>query len=241
MVRALNNLDYVTVIVITKNEESNIARCLQSVKPFVHKLVIDSGSTDRTVEIAKENGAIVIHQDWLGFGKQKQRAMELAPTDWILSIDADEALSKQLIEEINSLDFGDSKKGYAVNRRTFFLGIEVRFSGWNPDWVTRLVNRKHARFTNVEVHEQLVGCDSIKRLNARINHFSYQTLGDIDRKTVLYGELGRVSRKKKKVRLTASIWAFFRTFFLKLGILDGRTGFRIACMNAKTTWIKYSD
>ena len=237
----MNNFKYVTVVVITKNEESNIRRCLESVAEFPNKLVVDSGSTDQTREIATELGATVIHQEWLGFGKQKQRAIGLAVTDWVLSIDADESLSQELVDEIKSIKLSDPQIGYALNRRTFFLGKEVKFSGWNPDWVLRLVHREHAQFTNSEVHEELRGCNSIERLKSRINHYSYQSIRDIERKTLLYGKLGKLSRKKKKNKLLSSSWAFFRTFCLKLGILDGMNGLRIASMNAKVTWIKYSD
>ena len=237
----MNNLDYVTVVVITKNEESNIRRCLESVAEFSNKIVVDSGSTDQTTQIAASLGATVIHQEWLGFGKQKQVAIETAPTDWILSLDADEEVSSDLAKAIQSIDLAAPTTGFLINRRSYFLGKSVNYSGWNPDWVLRLVNRKVARFTDDSVHERLTGCQEVASLNGRIHHYSYHSYDDIERKTALYGELGKQSRKKNKNRVIAATWSFFRTFVLKLGILDGMTGFKIALMNARTSWIKYSD
>ena len=125
----MNNLDYVTVVVITKNEEANIKRCLESAAQFTHKLVIDSGSTDQTRQIAKQLGATVIYQKWLGFGKQKQFAIQSATTDWVLSLDADEEISAELLDSIKALDLTDSHTGFLINRRSFFLGKLIFYCG----------------------------------------------------------------------------------------------------------------
>ena len=236
----MNNLDYVTVVVITKNEEANIRRCLESIAQFPNKVIVDSGSTDQTAQIATTLGATVVYQDWLGFGKQKQFAMDLAPTDWILSLDADEVVSSDLLATIGSIDLNDPRTGFLINRRTYFLGKPIFYSGWNPDWVLRLVNRRAASFTDDIVHERIVGCERLVKVKGEIHHYSYQSPADIDRKISLYGKLGRQSRRKNKNKIVAASWAFLRTFILKLGILDGSNGLQIAIMNAKTTWIKYS-
>lgn len=237
----MNNLDYVTVVVITKNEESNIRRCLESVAEFSNKIVVDSGSTDQTTRIAANLGATVIHQEWLGFGKQKQFAIEASPTNWVLSLDADEEVSPDLAKSIQSADLNDPTTGFLINRRSYFLGKPVLYSGWNPDWVLRLVNKKAAHFTNDAVHERLTGCQKVVKLNGKIHHYSYQSHADIDKKINLYGALSRQTRKRNKSRVLVATWTFARSFIFRLGFLDGVTGLHIALMNAKTSWIKYSD
>jgi glycosyltransferase involved in cell wall biosynthesis len=202
--------------------------------------VIDSGSSDKTVKIAEALGARVIHQPWLGFGNQKRFAVANANTDWFLSLDSDEYLSNTLAEEIRSLCLDNTSKAYRINRRSFFLGQEVRFCGWNPDWVTRLANRQCCNFTEDLVHEKLTGHVSEEPLKGLIYHNSYTTEEEVTKKTELYGLLGQRSRRINKNRLAVATWSFFRTYVLRLGMLDGITGVRIAMMNAKTSYIKYT-
>lgn len=235
-----STLDNVTVVIITKNEEANISDCLMSCRDFKHRLILDSGSTDGTQKIAMQLGATVIHQDWLGFGSQKRRAVELAQTDWILSIDADERVSPDLLKAIKQITLDNPTKAYQVNRRSFFLGKEIRFSGWNPDWIVRLFNRKYANFNNDRVHERVVGYETNHKLKGLLHHYSYTDKADVERKTLLYGRLARASRTKQKNRLAAAAFSFFRTYVLRLGALDGRAGFEIAKMNARVTYMKYT-
>lgn len=234
-----DNFHRITIVIITKNEEHNISRCLESVCDFENRLVVDSGSTDRTVEIAEALGARVVHQDWLGYGKQKQKAVELAKTNWILSLDADERLSEDLLKNIERLPLSNERLGFAFNRKSFLLGKPIHFSGWNPDWVVRLVNRKYAQFTDDVVHEKLSGPIQIQKVRGRLLHYSYQSPADIARKTQLYGFLAQKTRVRLKNRQLATAWSFVRTYILRLGFLDGISGLQIALMNAKTTWIKY--
>ena len=230
----------ISVVIITLNEESNIKCCLKSVRQFDEIIIVDSGSTDQTIDIAQKLGARVLHKDWLGFGPQKQYAINQASHDWVLSIDADEYLSVQLIEEIQNLILDDSSCAFAFNRRSYFLGKEVKHSGWNPDWVIRLVNKNVCHFTNDLVHERLTGFKKRSKLKGLMYHNTYKSHSDIEEKTQKYGLLGQKTRKKNTNRYLALAWAFFKTFFLQAGFLDGRTGARIAIMNAKTTFIKYS-
>jgi glycosyltransferase involved in cell wall biosynthesis len=231
----------ITVIIIAQNEEANIERCIRSCSDIGEILLIDSGSTDKTVTIAKKLGARVIEQAWLGFGPQKRFGVTHSSTDWFLSLDADEYLSETLLEEIQSLPLDDTSKAYKINRRSFFLGREVRFCGWNPDWVTRLGNRKHCNFTNDLVHEKLTGHASEATLPGLLYHNSYTSKADITKKTELYGRLGQRSKTFKKNRIAVAVWSFFRTYIIRLGILDGFTGFQIALMNARTSYIKYTE
>ena len=143
----------ISVVIITLNEESNIKRCLDSVRLFDEIIIVDSGSTDQTIDIAEKHGAKVIRHEWLGFGPQKQYAVNQASHDWVLSLDADEYLSSDLIEDVQNARLDDPSSAFAINRRSFFLGKEVKYSGWSPDWVIRLFNRNNACFTDDLVHE----------------------------------------------------------------------------------------
>lgn len=230
----------ISAVIITHNEEDNIAKCLSSLHGVDEIVIVDSGSNDRTIEIAKKYGAKVIEQEWLGFGPQKKYAVSRAQNNWILSIDADEYLTDDLRSSILDSNLTNPKIAFAINRRSFFLGKEVKYSGWNPDWVIRLFNRNAANFTDDLVHERVTGFSILHQLGGLMYHNTYTTLHDISIKTKKYGLLGQKSRKKKKNRYLSATWAFIRTFILKFGFLDGFTGLRIASMNAKATFIKYS-
>ena len=231
----------ISVVIITQNEELNIGRCIRSCRELGDVIVIDSGSTDKTQEIAEQLGAKVINQPWLGFGPQKRFGIDQIQTDWFLNLDADEYLTPVLFREIQSLSLDDPTQAFRVNRRSFFLGREVRFSGWNPDWVTRIGNKAHCNFTKDTVHERLAGHTVEVSLPGLLMHNSYRSQAVVTEKTQLYGRLGQLNRRSEKNKWIAACWAFFRTYILRLGLLDGITGFRIASMNAKTTYIKYSD
>jgi glycosyltransferase involved in cell wall biosynthesis len=231
----------ITVIIIAQNEEANIERCIRSCSDIGEILLIDSGSTDKTVTIAKKLGARVIEQAWLGFGPQKRLGVAHSSTDWFLSLDADEYLSPGLLNNIKSLPLTDTTRAYAINRRSFFLGREVRFSGWNPDWVIRLANRRFWNFSDDLLHERLTGQGPVATVDGLLYHNSYPTQTEVGRKTQLYGRLGQQTRTRNKNKILAASWSFFRTLILRLGILDGTTGLGIARMNAKTSYIKYSD
>mgnify|MGYP001008100084 CR=1 FL=1 len=230
----------ISAVIITHNEEDNISKCLSSLTGFDEIIVVDSGSKDKTIEIANTHGAKVIHQDWLGFGPQKKFAVAQAKNNWIFSIDADEYLSDDSRLSILNVDLTNLKTAYALNRRSFFLGKEVKHSGWNPDWVIRLFNRSNANFTDDLVHERVTGFSTLHELDGLMFHNTYPTKEEIKNKTKKYGLLGQRSRKKKKNRYFSATWAFLRTYLIKAGFLDGITGFKIASMNAKTTFIKYS-
>ena len=230
----------ISAVIITHNEEGNITKCLSSLTGFDEIIVVDSGSDDKTTEIAKRHGAKVIHQKWLGFGPQKKFAVMQAKNNWIFSIDADEYLSDESRFSIFNADLNNPKTAYSINRRSFFLGKEVKYSGWNPDWVIRLFNRNEANFTDDLVHERVTGFSTLFKLHGLMFHYTYASLEDIKLKEEQYGLLGQKSRKKKKNKHLSAAWAFFRTYVMNAGFLDGLTGLRIALMNAKTTFRKYS-
>jgi len=201
---------------------------------------VDSGSTDKTIDIATQNGAKVISKTWLGFGRQKQFAVTNAKNDWIMSIDADEYLSEELLLEILNLNLHPKEFAFKINRRSFLLGKPVRFSGWNPDWVVRVFNRKICRFSNVDVHEKVIGASKEVKLKKLLYHTPFRTNESIQKKIHLYGQLGKQNRSKIKNKYLSAGWSFIRTYIFKLGLLDGITGFKVALINAKISWIKYS-
>ena len=239
----------ISVIIITKNEEHTISDCLASVSWADQIVVVDSGSTDKTVEICESFGACIeITKDWPGFGPQKNRALNLANCDWILSIDADEIISKELQQEIQkAVKVTEKNQAFCIPRMSSFCGKFIKHSGWWPDYVLRLFpnDKEQARFTDDIVHEKVIFNGAIKTLTNPIIHISYRDLEEVLIKMNRYSTDGAImaSTKGKKSSLTKainhSLWAFVRTYIFKLGFLDGKMGFILATSNAHTTYYRY--
>lgn len=236
------------VIIITFNEQRNIRDCLKSIPPDWEVLVVDSISTDDTQQICKMMGATVISQPWLGYGAQKKfAASAVKHHDWILSIDADERLTRALINEINELEL-DQSTAAAIPRQSFFLNKKVNFCGWRPDYSVRLFHRASCTFDDRIIHEKIVGYENVIWLKNSLLHYSYQTCEDVERKVALYGNLGSqaLNRKfqnlilRKTFAFVRALWAFCRTLIIRLGILDGFTGLKISWMNARVTYMKHT-
>ena len=235
-----------SVIVITKNEAANIEACLRSV-PFADQIVVlDSGSTDDTVRIARSLGADVsISHDWQGFGIQKNRALALVNSDWVLSLDADERLSPELQTEIRAVLDAPRFDAYSIPRLSSFCGQYMHHSGWYPDRVTRLFRRQAARFSDDLVHERIVTSSVVGKLRAELLHESYRNFEAVLDKANRYSSAGAQSllnRGKTASLGTAlghGLWAFFRTYFLRLGFLDGRMGLVLAISIAEGTYYRY--
>lgn len=234
-----------SVVIITKNEAENISDCLLSIPDYWPRILVDSGSTDKTIEIAGRLGATIFSQQWGGFGRQKQFAVEAAGAGWILSLDADERLSQPLIRQIEKIDESDVSIAFAVPRLSYFLGKPIKFCGWRPDYVIRLFHSSQCRFTEDIVHERVEGYKSISHLSGDIIHFPYRDKGSVRTKIQLYGSLGKqkvISQNRKTgliIALVKCFWAFIRTYILKLGFLDGLSGLAVSWMNTRVTYIKY--
>jgi glycosyltransferase involved in cell wall biosynthesis len=238
-----------SVIIITKNEEGNLRDCLNSVTWSDEIVVLDSGSIDRTESICMEFGARFEQSpDWPGFGPQKNRALDFASGDWVLSIDADERVTPKLraeIERILATHKTNNPGIYALPRRSWFCGREMRHSGWWPDYVTRLFRRGSARFSDDKVHERLVFAGQAEKLSAPLHHISYRTLSQVLDKTNSYSTAGAemMRMRGKSGGLGAAIghglWAFVRTYILRRGFLDGKEGFILAVSNAEGTYYRY--
>ena len=235
-----------SVIVITKNEADNIAACLQSVLFADQIVVLDSGSTDDTVKIAEKMGALISQTaDWSGFGVQKNRALALASCDWVLSIDADERLSPELQAEISSVLANPEFDVYNLPRLSSYCGQDMRHSGWYPDRITRLFKRGAASFSDVLVHEKIITSRPIGQLNSHLLHQSFASFESVLDKVNRYSTAGAqiLFKRGKNASLGKALghglWAFFRTYVLRLGFLDGRMGLVLAISNAEGTYYRY--
>jgi glycosyltransferase involved in cell wall biosynthesis len=235
-----------SVILITKNEAANIRDCLESVAWADEIIVVDSGSTDDTANIAKKMGAqVYVHTDWPGFGPQKNRALNHAGKDWVFSIDADERVTPELRAEIEQAMKTGEADGFYCPRLSQFCGKFVHHSGWYPDYVLRLFKRGTGRFSESLVHESVLLTGSTGKLKTPLLHYSYLTAADVERKVEHYSRAAAqqmFQSGKRSSRLGAALsggWAFVRTYVVRLGVLDGSAGWNIARMNARTTYLKY--
>ena len=236
-----------SVIVITHNEEGNIADCLASVSFAGEWIVVDSGSTDRTVDVAREAGAlVVVTPEWPGFGPQKNRALELATQPWVLSLDADERVTPELREQILRVVLDPrASDAWSVPRRSSYCGQYMAHSGWYPDRVVRLFRRGAARFSEDLVHERVLTRTAPARLAGDLLHCTYPDLETMLEKLNRYSTASAVSMfgKGQRSSLAGAIgraaWAFFRTYILRSGWRDGRMGLVLALSIAEGTYYKY--
>ena len=235
-----------SVILITKNEAELVSQCLASVQWADEIVVLDSGSTDATVEICRRYTDKVFVTDWPGFGPQKNRALDLATGDWVLSIDADEELTPELADEIRrTLAQPGPHPGYTLSRLSSYCGRFMHHSGWWPDPVLRLFRRGSGRFSDDRVHERVVLDGSVGALQATLLHHSYRSLEQVLSKVNHYSSEGALSLQARGRRASLStaighgLWAFVRTYFFKRGFLDGREGFILAVSNAEGTYYRY--
>ncbi len=235
-----------SVIVITRDEARNIEDCLRSAKFADQQVVLDSGSRDDTVQIARSSGAQVsVDADWQGFGVQKNRALALADSEWILSLDADERVTPQLQAEIIATLKAPQFDCYSFPRLSSYCGQYMRHSGWYPDRVTRLFRRGAARFSDDRVHEKLLTSKRVGLLQSPLLHESFRDLESVLDKVNRYSTAGALSlREKGKTAslgkaLASGLWAFIRTYFLRLGFMDGRMGLVLAISNAEGTYYRY--
>lgn len=235
-----------SLVVITKDEEKNIERCLRSV-PFAKDIVVvDSFSSDRTVELAEKFGARVFQEKWRGFGAQKKFAVEKAQYDWILSLDADEAVGSELADEIQKIFATlDPMTGYRIPRRSFHLGRWIGHGGWFPDLQLRLFNRKHSNWGDDLIHEH-VRAPKQEKLKEELKHWVFDDLSDQVKTNDRYSGLlaAEMSRRGKKFSLwklcTKPPVKFIETYFWKAGFLDGMAGFLISVSASYSIFLKWA-
>ncbi len=236
------------IAIITHNAQARLDQCLHSVSFADEIVVVNGGSTDATVSIAQAHRARVIEaRDWPGFGPQKNRALDALATDWVLSIDTDEIVSPELAAAIRAALSDPQADVYAVDRLSSFCGVWVKHGGWYPDWIPRLFRRGSARFSDDLVHERLVlSTDKpVARLSGKLVHYSYEDFEAVLRKLDAYSTAGARQRHAAGKRgsfgiaLSRGAWAFLRTYLLRRGFLDGKTGFMIALFNAQTVYYRF--
>jgi glycosyltransferase involved in cell wall biosynthesis len=237
----------ISATIIASNEERNLPRAIESLRCCDEIVVVDSGSADRTVEIAANLGARVIEAPWRGYAAQKNFASECAANDWILSIDADEALSEALESEIWQIKRnGPAYDAYTMPRLAQYLGRWIFHSGWYPDRKVRLFDRRRAQWQGEFVHESVKVHGTIGHLQANLLHFTCSSLSEhlktMDSYTTLAAEqLIAEGRRAPWSRLVLDPpWTFFQTYVLKRGFLDGLEGLAIAHMAALYNFLKYA-
>jgi glycosyltransferase involved in cell wall biosynthesis len=237
----------ITATIITLNEERNIARAIESLRCCDEILILDSGSTDRTLQLAENLGARVFEAGWRGYSGQKNWAAEQASNDWILSIDADEALSEALEAEIwNLKKSGPRYDGYTMPRLARYLGRWILHSGWYPDRKIRLYERTKGRWVGDFVHESVHVDGRVGQLESNILHFTCESLSEhvktMERYTTLAAQ--EIAARQIQVPLWRVVvdpqWTFLKSYLLQRGFLDGREGLTIAYMAAFYTFLKYA-
>lgn len=238
----------VAAVIITKNEENNIAACLESVRWANERIVVDACSTDRTVEIAKDAARVFV-RPWPGYGPQKNFGMDQAQTEWILIVDADERITPELRDEIQSVVAAgpdDDIGGFEIPRRNFFYGEWIRAGGMYPDHQIRLIRRTAARYDDVLLHERLDVRGRIARLSQPMDHHSMPTVRHHVRKMMRYTTLGAQEKLKSQGRVSAldlagnHLGTVLKTVFLRRGYRDGTAGLIVALFAGMHTFVKYA-
>ena len=241
-------MEDLSAVIIANNESENITKCIQALQKITQDIVVvDSFSEDNTVEICKALGARVFQKKWAGYAQNKNYGNQQAKHDWIISIDADEIVSEELIHSIQQLSL---QKGevYSLDRLNNFCGQWIKHCGWYPDWKKRIFNRTEVQWEGDYVHEILAVPSQlkVKKISGILYHYSYDNLEDHAKRLRIYANLAaedmHVNGKKASI---LKIWIspairFIKTYFLKLGILDGKNGLIISLRDAYQTHLKYS-
>ena len=238
----------ISVVIITKDEGHIIANTLQSLQSVTNDIIIvDSGSIDDTIAICKKHNALVFETAWAGYGINKNKVIELAKHDWILSLDADEAIDKELQQSLLQLSLTNEEEVFDICFKNFFCNKWIRFGEWGFDTHIRLFNRKKVQWNNVAVHENLVFSANvvITKLKGNILHYTVHNQQEHTAKTDYYA---RMSAKKyaeagKRTNIFkqffSALFTFTQHYFFRLGFLDGKEGFIIAKATARYTFLKY--
>lgn len=236
----------ISVTILAKNSAETIDETLISTIGFAEVLVLDTGSTDATIEICSRYPHVkLLRHEFLGFGPTHNAASALASYDWILSIDSDEVLTDQLREEILQLALEDNTV-YQVRRHNFFNGRRMKgCSGWDPDWVVRLYNKTKTAFSEDQVHEKVLTKNmQVLPLFYPMKHTPYRKIGDFLQKMQSYSSLfAQQNQKRKRASITSAVlhgWmAFIKSYLFKRGFLQGSEGLIISLYNGHTTFYKY--
>ncbi len=240
------NLSAISVLITTYNEEKNIERCLEPLRGFGEILLVDSHSTDRTVEIAARHGVRTVSRPYESAAKQKNWALQQMTHDWVLILDADEALSAELKREIEALDSPPACEGYWIHRQSDYLGHRIRFCGWQRDKVLRLIHRQKARYRETEVHEEIVLDGEPGFLFHRLRHYPYASIEQHVRKINTYTTRGAVDFVRRGGRfpllrlLVHPPLRFLRMYIVRGGVFDGLPGLLLCLLSSYSVMLKYA-
>jgi len=235
-----------SVAIITFNEEDRLSDCLASLSFASDVVVVDSGSKDRTVDIAEEYGARVFLQPWLGFGPQKQFAIDKCDHEWVLVLDADERIPGETAEAISAAITGEGFEGYSLPRKNVFSGRWIKRMGWWPDRVVRLFHKTAGRMSEHLVHEAVLVEGRVGEIKDPIIHLTNRDLRQTIEKINKYSTIGaeELFVKKRKVNVFTPImrggWAFFYNYFFRFGFLDGYQGLVVAVSDCVNKFFKYA-
>ncbi|MBQ20113.1 MAG: glycosyl transferase [Flavobacteriales bacterium] len=239
----------ISVVIITYNEERNIARCIQSVLPIADEIiVVDSFSTDNTEKICSEYKVTFIQHPFEGHIEQKNYALAQANFNYVLSLDADEALSEKLLEEVKHIKANCSKDAYSFNRLTNFCGKWIKYCGWYPDKKTRLWNRNKGKWGGVNPHDKVImqPRTTTQHINADILHYSFNSIDEHLKQIAYFTDISSKAAFEKGIKSSdfkivyKTVFKFFRDYILKLGILDGKYGYIICKNSAYAKYLKYN-
>jgi len=230
-------MNRLSIVIITYNSEKFIEEVIKSASFADEVLVLDSGSSDDTVKIAKNLGAKVYHQKWLGFGKQKQKAVDLAKNRWVFVLDSDEIITKNLQKEIEDVLKKPKFDAFRVARLNYFFKKPIKYGGLYPDKSIRLFDKEKGRFSEDEVHEKVIIKGKVADLKNHMIHYAYENIEEFINKQNRYSSLNAKPNKIKAI--LNPFWTFFKMYIIKLGFLDGWEGYVIAKLYSQYTFWKY--
>ncbi|MDH5407703.1 MAG: glycosyltransferase family 2 protein [Gammaproteobacteria bacterium] len=240
-----------SAVLIVKNEESTLSECLATVDWADEIVIVDAGSTDATIDVAKNHtDKVFVEPDWQGYGVQRQRAQSYATGDWVLMLDADEQITKELQQSIQKVvAVNNQDKVYALPRLSWVFGRFIRHCGWYPDYVIRLYPRNKAAYGDDKVHEKLIFPETmnVEKLKGDLLHFTYRDMEHYLVKSASYAAAWADQRyaKGKRVSLLQgtlhALTCFIRMYIVRLGFLDGRQGLLLSLLSAHSTFVKYAD
>jgi len=240
-------MNEISVVIITKNEAAHITDCIKSAQLITADILVsDNGSTDDTLSLAEKAGAKVIKTEWKGFGTTRNMAAAFAKHNWILALDADERITQELKNSLDQLNFENNNRVYGFKRQNYLNHKKIRFGEWGRDKVFRLYHKEHTHWSEVPVHEQIIGENAeYTFIKGYIEHYPVSTPEKNKEKTVKYAQLNALKffQQQKKAtfakRFLSPAFNFIKMYILLLGFLDGKEGFRIAKYTTEYTWLKY--
>lgn len=236
----------ISVCILVKNEEDNLINSLPPLSIFKEVLVYDSGSTDKSLEICRNYGMKVIKGEWLGFSESRKKLFSEASQPWIFWLDADEVVTQELAEELK-IKFSREIQvsGFEINRMVFFLGKWIKHGEWYPDWNIRIFRSNDWEILDREIHESVRIRGKVTRLNSLLEHHSYKNWKDREARVEKYSDLWASMKMTNDCNVTygeeylRAGWRFFRSYFIKLGFMDGVIGLKIAISIASEVTMKY--